>query len=298
MSIKKIIYNLLTNQNIEISEFDVDTYSLNESIAEISKTTLLNMTIHYIKGYLYKNIEYYESFIKELEYFKIPEKRFIEIRKSVLRFSDEDDFYDEKIEFTDDFSSKIYKNTNLFTINKVSGDVFHLKNHNFNNQKYQNNNLPDANQNKYKIKKFSRDDKIFISRFQNNFLKKTINLDDRGYILDMLKYFYCKTINESILDISEKQIINQKDDLPKIKPISITKIDKNFFKQENLPTMSLEEYAEKVKMAASHLKNGKKEQNDYEEDNESAENELSRIELLKRDELRDNLERGNTYRRS
>lgn len=301
MSIKQILMDLLQNKKIGKFEFDADTYSLNESIDEISTKSLLNMSIHYIQGYMCKNIEYYESFIKEIEYFKIPEKKFVEIRKSVLLFKGEDEFEDQKEDIRGEVSDpnfpyEIYANKNVLSLNgKIYVNKKTLNSFPAKQQIIKNNTSNDSLKNNlvgHSIRPFLREDKIFITRFQNNFLKRPINLEDRGYVLEMLTYFYCRSINELVLDISEKQIVRHKDEVCGYKPISITRIDKNFFGQRNAPTMTLDEYAEKVKSEAIARGN-----TDYKIGDESEEKELTRAELIKRDEIRDNLEKGNTYRR-
>ncbi|EPR78918.1 hypothetical protein SLOPH_1683 [Spraguea lophii 42_110] len=144
-------------------------------------------------------------------------------------------------------------------------------------------------------KMYNRDDKIFVYEIKQNFKKSNIDWESRYWAIELLKYLYIKGIDIMDMMNKEKEIQKYKD--IKIKPKEGMKVvqltDKNIrteiFRNRNNPTMTLEEFSDKIMKnieANKEVTIGPKEVK-----------EESLEELRKWDEFKDNLQKGNTYRR-
>ncbi|ADM11032.1 uncharacterized protein Eint_020310 [Encephalitozoon intestinalis ATCC 50506] len=147
-----------------------------------------------------------------------------------------------------------------------------------------------------------RDNKIKLWRKIREFRYDFIDWEDREWIMRLLEYFYIMSmkniehLNREIMLLQEKK---DKESYKK-KGIECIKVDSqgrisDFLARRNSPTMTLDEFAEKIMLG---MEKGPSTSSREEEPEDSSSNNLSREELLKRDEERDEKEinRGNTTR--
>ncbi|RVD91626.1 hypothetical protein TUBRATIS_18970 [Tubulinosema ratisbonensis] len=125
---------------------------------------------------------------------------------------------------------------------------------------------------------FSRELKIYLFKLKKSFLEKNIDFKDRNYILNLINYFYLES-----LEFLRYERIEFKEE--EKKPISVIQIDckgkkKDLFFDRNKPTLSLDDYANKVMSAM------KERENKFEKE---VRKEVSLEDLRKEDEFKDDL---------
>lgn len=159
----------------------------------------------------------------------------------------------------------------------------------------------------------SRDDKIKLKKFQQDFLATTIDYESEEWLLNMLRYFYILAVEEikyiniedeicryrkdnSYIHNNRYNTANMLNDTEHLKCIQINDNGrKELLVRRIEPSLSLEEYSEKV-MDRLQKDESKKYKEAVMTDLDAYDKEIE--ELIKMDEFKDNMTKGNTYRRA
>ncbi|ELQ76407.1 hypothetical protein THOM_0594, partial [Trachipleistophora hominis] len=159
----------------------------------------------------------------------------------------------------------------------------------------------------------TRDDKIKIRELKQHFLRKEIQFEDEEWIVELLRYFYILAVEEmKYLEVEQRLNaygavhgsgrgieLEGGSGTSRVQPLRCIQIDgderKELLVNRIKPTLTLEEYSERIlkRMQENTTKEYEKE---VMSELEAYDKEIE--ELVKMDEFKDEMVKGNTYRQA